>query len=130
MGTLTSWNPLGLCRPVTGLIYISPRLTLLKIRYISDEISRQTQNNSMYSNFFFFRKSCLLRDNVEKFCTTGQATDNNTAHAHCVLYTSGCKHTLRILNTYCLSTSTMVTRRTPNVTSTRTLPLWLIIAPQ
>jgi len=66
---------------------------------------------------------------VEKFCTTGEATDGNMAHAHCMLYTSGSKQTLRIRNTYCLSTTKMVTRRILNVTSTRTLSLWLIIAP-
>ena len=34
---------------------------------------------------FFFRKSCRLWYNVEKYCTAGQATDNNMAHAHCML---------------------------------------------
>jgi len=24
-------------------------------------------------------------DNLEKYCTAGQATDDNMAHAHCVL---------------------------------------------
>jgi len=34
----------------------------------------------------FFRKSCRLWDNVEGYCTTGQATDDNSmAHAHCIL---------------------------------------------
>jgi len=31
---------------------------------------------------FFFEKSCCLRDNVEKYCRVGQATDGNMAHAH------------------------------------------------
>jgi len=34
---------------------------------------------------YFSRKSCRLSDNVEKFCTAGQATDGNMAHAHCML---------------------------------------------
>ena len=34
---------------------------------------------------FFFRKSCRLWDKVEKFCRTGQATDDNMTHAYCVL---------------------------------------------
>jgi hypothetical protein len=33
---------------------------------------------------FFLRKSCLLWDNVEKFCRSGQATDCNMGHAHCI----------------------------------------------
>ena len=34
-----------------------------------------------------FRKSYRLWDNVEKYCTAGQAADDNTAHAHCMLDT-------------------------------------------
>ena len=30
---------------------------------------------------FFFRKSLLLRDNLEKYCGVGQATHDNTEHA-------------------------------------------------
>jgi hypothetical protein len=33
----------------------------------------------------FFRKSCRLWDNVEKYCRAGQATDGNMAHAHCIM---------------------------------------------
>jgi hypothetical protein len=39
------------------------------------------------STFFFFRKSYRLWDNVEKYCRTGKATDDNMAHAHCMLDT-------------------------------------------
>ena len=35
----------------------------------------------------FFRKSCRLWDNVEKYCRAGQATDGNMAHARCMLDT-------------------------------------------
>ena len=37
----------------------------------------------------FFRKSRRLWDNVEKYCRAGQATDENTAHAHCMMDTLG-----------------------------------------
>ena len=30
---------------------------------------------------------------MEKLCTAGQATDENTAHAHCMLNTYGYTHT-------------------------------------
>jgi hypothetical protein len=30
---------------------------------------------------------------VEKYCNAGQATDNNMAHAHCMLDTKGYKYT-------------------------------------
>jgi len=44
------------------------------------------------------------------------ATDNNMAHAHCMLYTGGYKHTLRICNINCFSTATMVTQTRYNIT--------------
>jgi hypothetical protein len=37
---------------------------------------------------------------VGKFCRAGQATNDNIAHAHCVLKSKGYKHTLRICNTF------------------------------
>jgi hypothetical protein len=42
-----------------------------------------------------FRNSCRLWDNVEKYCRAEQTTDENMAHAHCVLDTQGYRHTLR-----------------------------------
>jgi len=39
----------------------------------------------MFDNFF--RKWCRLWDNVEKYGTTGQATDDDMAHARCMLDT-------------------------------------------
>jgi len=54
---------------------------------------------------------------LDKYCRAGQATDDNTAHAHCMMETWGCKHTLRICNTYYFSTATMVVRRRLHVTS-------------
>ena len=38
----------------------------------------------MFNNFFF-HKSYRLWGNVEKYGKAGEATDNNTAHAYCVL---------------------------------------------
>jgi len=44
---------------------------------------------------------------VEKQCRAGQATDDSKVHAHCILDIKGYKYTLRICNTYWLSTATM-----------------------
>ena len=52
--------------------------------------------------FNIFRKSSRLWDSVEKCCRTGQATDDNMKHSHCMLDTEGYKYTLRLCNTYCL----------------------------
>jgi len=43
---------------------------------------------------------------VAKYCRIGQATDDNTAHAHCLLDTEGYAYTLRLCNTYCFSNAT------------------------
>ena len=40
------------------------------------------------------------------------------AHAHFMLDTKGCKHTLRIFNTYCFSIATIVARTLLIVTET------------
>jgi hypothetical protein len=48
---------------------------------------------------------------VEKYYREDQATDDHTAHVHCMLDTN----TLRICNTYCFS-ATIVTRTRPGVT--------------
>ena len=64
----------------------------------------------------FFRKSCLLWDNVETICRAGQATDNNMAHAHWMPDTYGYKQTLGICNTCHFYAATVVARTSLNVT--------------
>ena len=59
---------------------------LLRMRNVSDKIVEKIKTHILYSNFFF-RKSCRLGDNVEKYCRAGQATDYNMAHVDCVLDT-------------------------------------------
>jgi cytoskeletal protein CcmA (bactofilin family) len=60
---------------------------------------------------FFFQKSCLFLDNVEKYCRAGQVT--NEGHAHGMLD----KQTLRICNTHCFSTKTKQYCRAGQVTN-------------
>jgi hypothetical protein len=45
---------------------------------------------------------------VEKYCTAGQATEENLVHAHCMLETCGYEHVLRICNTYSFSTAAVL----------------------
>jgi len=54
---------------------------------------------------------------VAKYYTARQATDDNMAHAHCMLDTYSYKHILRICNTYCFSTATLVARKQISGTS-------------
>jgi hypothetical protein len=64
----------------------------------------------MFNNGFFLDKPVVYEIMWIKYCRAGQATDDKLAHAHCLLDTQGYKHTLRICNTYCFSTATMVAR--------------------
>jgi hypothetical protein len=63
-----------------------------------------------------FQKSSHLRDNAEKYCRAEKATDDNMAHAHCMMDTQGYRYKLRICNTYSFSTVIMVERTRVTVT--------------
>jgi len=63
---------------------------------------------------------------VKKYCRAGQVTDDNMAHAHCMLDTLGYTYTLRICSSYCFSTATMVIRTRLNVMLYVTLPVLLV----
>jgi hypothetical protein len=66
----------------------------------------------------FFRKSGCLWDNVENYCTAGQAADDSIIRSmRTVLWITKATHTLVILNNYCIPSSTMVMRMRLNVTS-------------
>jgi len=52
----------------------------------------------------------------KQYFTAGQDTNDNMAHAHCMLDTLGYKYTLRICNTCRFFIATMVTRTRLNVT--------------
>jgi hypothetical protein len=73
----------------------------------------------------FFYKSCRLWDNVEKiwYNQTDHKWQYNTAHALCMLDDSGYKHTITICNTYCFSTTKIVTRTQLNNYLIRILPV-------
>ena len=80
------------------------------MRNVSDISCRKY--NSAWT--FFFRKSYRLRDNVKKYCTARQATDDITSQADCMLRLQ--IHTLRLCNTHCCFTASMVARTSLNVT--------------
>jgi hypothetical protein len=51
------------------------------------ENEEKLETHILYSiTLFFFRKSWRLWENVEKYGTARQATADNMAHAHCMLY--------------------------------------------
>ena len=96
----------------TNLHYlIISRWIILRMRNISAKICREIQNTHFTSNnLFCFTKIVpfMRQRRGEKYSTTRQATDDNTAHAHFTLRTKGYKHTLRICNTYNSSSAIMI----------------------
>ena len=66
---------------------IKSRSVLLRMRNVSDKSCRESQKHFIFNKFFFPRKSYQFLDYVENYCTAGQATDENAAHAHCMLDT-------------------------------------------
>jgi hypothetical protein len=76
---------------------------------------------------FFFSKSCRLKDKVGKCCRAGHVTDDNMAHAHCVLDTQGYKYTFRMYNTYCSSTARTICTSAPQCYVVPTLPVVYLV---
>ena len=86
------------------------RWILLRMRNISDKTCQEHQTAHFMFNKFFPRQSCHVRHNGQNYCTAGQATAEDMAHAHCTLYSQCYKPTLRISNTYCFSTAKIFAR--------------------
>ena len=78
---------------------------------VTYKICRANQN-TCFMLFNVFLNSYRLWYNEERYCSDGQITNGHlchcVAHVHCILDTYGYKHILRISNTYCFSTPTMV----------------------
>ena len=66
--------------------------------------------NELFSKIMPFMRQC------GKYFRSGRATDDSTAHDHCMLGNYGYKHTLITYNTYCFPTATTVARTRLNVT--------------
>jgi hypothetical protein len=115
---------------------------LLKMRNVSDRFVEKIKTHILCL-VTFFRKSCRLWDNVEKYCKAGQAKDDMShalcighvrlrarahartsthththAHTHARAHTlsHSLTHSLTICNTHCFSTTKMVARTRLNVT--------------
>jgi len=102
---------------------IISRSFLLRMRNVSDKICRENQNTHFVFNDFFFENCAVYEIMRKKYCRAGQATDDNMAHADCMLDTYGYKYTIRICNSYCFSTAKMVLRI--HISVTRTLSVFL-----
>jgi hypothetical protein len=97
----------------TEVLYIKTNIQSYLLQFFSEwEIFQKSCRESRNTHFMFSNifKPCRYWDKVEKYYRAGHVTGDNMAHAHCMLDTKGCKHTLRICNTHCFSTSTIVAR--------------------
>jgi len=59
----------------------------LKREMFQTEVVEKIKTHILRSVTFFSPKIVPFMKNVEKYCRAGQATDNNMAHAHCMLDT-------------------------------------------
>jgi len=66
---------------------IISRSFLLIMRNVSDKICRENQNTHFVFNNFFFPRIVSFMKYVEKYNRPGESTDDNMAHAHCMLHT-------------------------------------------
>jgi alpha-ketoglutarate-dependent taurine dioxygenase len=62
------------------------------MRNVSDEICSENRNTRSVFKKLFLQEWCRLRDNVEKYYTYGQATDDNMANAHFTPHTDAKFH--------------------------------------
>jgi hypothetical protein len=98
-------------------LMITSLSVLLRMKNFSHQsCKKKTKTHFIFNNVSFFRKSYRLWDSVEKYSTAGQAKEGNMVHVHCIPNTKGYKLTLRICNTYCFSTATIVARKRLRVT--------------
>jgi hypothetical protein len=108
---------------------ITSRRILLRMRNVSDKSCREKQNTHfMFNNIFFFKNRAVYEIMRKiRSSQTAHRWQYNMAHALCIPDNWGNnRHTLRIFNTYCFSTATMVTRTRLNVTFVRTLSVLLL----
>ena len=87
--------------------------TLLGIRNVSDKFVGKIKSYVLCSITFLVQNRTVYEITQKKNGTARQDTDDNIIHlmqaACCMLQAAGCRHTLRICNTYCLSTATNAT---------------------
>jgi hypothetical protein len=89
---------------------IISRSVLLRMRNVSDTVVEKINTHVLCSGTYF-RKSCRLWNNVENYCTSGQATDENMAYAYRMLDIYSYKYTHSgCVNTHPFSAATMVAR--------------------
>jgi len=106
---LKNSSSVKICQDLCTFMTVSRRI-LLRMRNISVKSCRENQTHFSCS-INLLLKSCRLWDNVEKYRRARQATYGNMTHAHCMLNSEGCRHTLFVCNTYYFSTQERLRER-------------------
>ena len=84
------------------------RSIIRSIRNTLDKFVEKIKTQFIFVKLFF-RKSCLLWDNVEKYGTAGPATDDNiTRRKHTACWVNKAADTQRIWNAYCFPRQPLV----------------------
>jgi hypothetical protein len=73
-----TWRPMYIFKIISRSIHVRMRNLAIKV---VDKIKH------ILCPITFFRKSCRLWDNVEKYCRGGRPQDDSMEHAHCTLHT-------------------------------------------
>jgi len=73
----------------TIIIFFISRSILLRMKNISEKRCRENQSiQFMFSNIFDVVENRFIYEIMwKKYCRAGEATDDNMAHAHCMLDT-------------------------------------------
>jgi len=103
---------------------------MYNIIIVSNKVIEKVKTRVLFAKLS--RKSCRLWDNVKKCGRAGQATEDNIIECRRVAgwITNVYKDTLRICNTYCFSTATMVMRTCYNVTFVHCLSSYMLPIPR
>ena len=79
--------------------FITSRSNLLRIKTFQTKVVDKIKVQTSCS--MDFPENRAVYEIMWKNVVEPDATENNMAHAHCMLDTLGYKHTLRLYNTYC-----------------------------
>ena len=90
------------CSACFGILFVSILCTFVAT------FSHRENRNTCFTFHNFLSEFVPLMRKCGKYCTAGQDKDNNMTHARFVLDTRGYKHSLRICNTLCFNTTTMI----------------------
>ena len=102
-----TWKPMSIYDNISSKFF-------LECEIFQKQLYRKSKH-TLYIQYSFIQKSCLLWDIVEKHGRARQATDDDILRRmRTACFIRKVTDTLRLWNTYCFSTAKMVTRKPPS----------------